>query len=176
MPRENFFGFLIKVLSERADTPFATSLPPLVARGGCAMPTVTWRQAVAAIVATVLGLVALVIVVSSDGLPAVDATSSRAVRWFVHQPTGRVVLADGFGGRALASLEVETTGGELTVAEGAAGSSVAKKLSESSSRRSGSCSNWDRISSSSQAFGPGWRDESPSAVPVMHERLEQSAK
>ena len=82
------------------------------------MSTVTWRQAVAAIVATVLALGALVVLIRADGLPAVDATSSRAVRWFVHQPTGNVVLADGFGGRALASIEVGTPGEQLTVAEG----------------------------------------------------------
>ena len=85
------------------------------------MSTVTWRQAVAAMLATVLVLAALVVVVRSDGLPAVDATSSRAVRWFVHQPTGRLVLADGFGGRALASLEVGSPGDDLIVAEGPSG-------------------------------------------------------
>ncbi len=69
------------------------------------LSTVTWRQAVAAIAATVLTLFAVIVVVRSDGLPAVDAASARATGWFVHQPTGRVVLVDGYGGRALASLE-----------------------------------------------------------------------
>jgi hypothetical protein len=69
-------------------------------------------------------LVALVVVLRSDGLPAVDAASSRATRWFVHQPSGRVVLADGYGGRALASLLVGSPGDELSVAEGPNGAFV----------------------------------------------------
>ena len=83
--------------------------------------TVTWRQAVAAIAATLLALFAFMVVVRSDGLPAVDAASARATAWFVHQPTGRVVLVDGYGGRALASLDTGVRGDGLTVAEGGPG-------------------------------------------------------
>lgn len=82
------------------------------------MRTVTWRRAVAAMLATMLGLSALVVVFRSDGLPAVDAAVARATRWFVHQETGRIVLADGYGGRALASLDVGTDGSDLRVVEG----------------------------------------------------------
>ena len=85
------------------------------------LSTVTWRQAVAAIAATVLTLFAVIVVVRSDGLPAVDAASARATAWFVHQPTGRVVLVDGYGGRALASLDAATPGEQLSVAEGGPG-------------------------------------------------------
>jgi large repetitive protein len=85
------------------------------------LSTVTWRQAVAAIAATLLTLFALVVVVRSDGLPAVDASSARATAWFVHQPTGRVVLVDGYGGRALASLDAGNRGQQLSVAEGRPG-------------------------------------------------------
>jgi hypothetical protein len=88
------------------------------------MRTVTWRRAVAALLATVLGLSALVVVFRSDGLPAVDAAVSRATRWFVHQETGRVVLADGYGGRALASLDVGADGGDLRVVQGGSGAYV----------------------------------------------------
>ena len=59
--------------------------------------------------------------VRSDGLPAVDAASARATGWFVHQPTGRVVLVDGYGGRALASLDTGFPGEQLSVAEGGLG-------------------------------------------------------
>ena len=83
--------------------------------------TVTWRQAVAATAATLLALFAFTVVMRSDGLPAVDAASARATAWFVHQPTGRVVLVDGYGGRALASLDTGAQGDELTVAEGGPG-------------------------------------------------------
>ena len=79
--------------------------------------TVSWRQTLAAVIATVLALGVLVLVARSDGLPAVEAASSRATRWFVHQPTGRVVLVDGYGGRALASLEAAPPGNRLLVAE-----------------------------------------------------------
>ncbi len=67
--------------------------------------TVTWRQSVASVVALMLALTGLIVVVRSDGLPAIDAAASRATRWLVHGPTASVVLVDGFGGRALASLE-----------------------------------------------------------------------
>ena len=88
------------------------------------LSTVTWRRAVAAIAATVLTLFAVIVVVRADGLPAVDAASARATGWFVHQPTGRVVLLDGYGGRALASLEAGSPGEQLSVAEGGPGAFV----------------------------------------------------
>ncbi len=88
------------------------------------LSTVSWRQAVAAIAATLLTLFAVIVVVRSDGLPAVDAASARATGWFVHQPTGRVVLVDGYGGRALASLDAGFPGEQLSVAEGGPGAFV----------------------------------------------------
>ena len=42
----------------------------------------------------------------------------------MHQPTGRVVLVDGYGGRALASLEAGSPGEQLSVAEGGPGAFV----------------------------------------------------
>ena len=74
------------------------------------LSTVSWRQAVAAVVATVVVLFTITIVVRSDGIPAVDAAAGRATGWFVHQPTGRVVLVDGYDGRAIASLESDARG------------------------------------------------------------------
>ena len=65
------------------------------------LSTVTWRQAVAAIAATLIAVFAVIVVVRSEGLQAVDASSARATSWFVHRPSGRVVLVDGYGGRAL---------------------------------------------------------------------------
>ena len=83
--------------------------------------TVTWRQAVAAIAAVVVALLAVTVVFNSDGLPAVDASSARATRWFVHRPSGTVVLDDGYGGRAIASIDSEANGADISVAEAAAG-------------------------------------------------------
>ncbi len=71
-----------------------------------------------------VALAGLVVVLRSDGLPAVNAASSRATRWVVHEPTGRVVLVDGFGGRALASLDLDAAGDDLFVAEGPGGTYV----------------------------------------------------
>ena len=88
------------------------------------LSTVTWRQALGAIAATLLTLFAVIVVVRADGLPAVDAASARATAWFVHQPTGRVVLIDGYGGRALASLDAGSQGERLSVAEGRPGAFV----------------------------------------------------
>ena len=78
----------------------------------------------AALLAAVLTLSALVVVFRSDGLPAIDAAASRATRWFVHQPSGTVVLADGYGGRALASLDVGADQSQLRVIEGGPGAYV----------------------------------------------------
>ena len=86
--------------------------------------TVTWRHATAAIAAVVTALFAVFVVVRADGLPAVDAASGRATSWFVHQSTGRVVLVDGYGGRALASLDTGAEGRQLAVAEGGPGAFV----------------------------------------------------
>ncbi len=66
-------------------------------------------------------LTAVVAVVRSDGLPAIDASATRATRWFVHQATGRVVLADGYGGQALVRLDAAADGSPISVAEGAGG-------------------------------------------------------
>ena len=66
----------------------------------------------------------MIVVVRSDGLPAVDVASARATAWFVHQPTGRVVLVDGYGGRALASLDAGTQDEQLSVAEGGPGAFI----------------------------------------------------
>ncbi|MEO1057822.1 MAG: Ig-like domain-containing protein [Actinomycetota bacterium] len=83
--------------------------------------TVSWRHVVAALTALVAVLAAVVVVVRSDGVESVDAATARATRWFVHQPSGRVVLIDGYGGRPLASLDTEVPGEPLTIAQGAAG-------------------------------------------------------
>jgi hypothetical protein len=88
------------------------------------LTTVTWRQAAAAIAAVTCALLAVFVLVRADGLPAVDAAAGRATSWFVHQPTGRVVLVDGYGGRALASLDTGAEGQQLAVAEGGPGTFV----------------------------------------------------
>ncbi|MEP4651967.1 MAG: hypothetical protein ABJ314_17400, partial [Ilumatobacter sp.] len=85
---------------------------------GPTLQTVTWKQVVASVAAVAVALAGLVLVVRADGLPAVDAASSRATRWVVHEPTGRVVLVDGFGGRPLASLDTGVLGDDLFVTEG----------------------------------------------------------
>ena len=82
--------------------------------------TVTWRQTVAAAVAVVVALVGVVVLFSSDGLPAVNAAASGATRWFVHRPSGYVVLVDGYGGRAVARVNAKGSGEEISVAEGGA--------------------------------------------------------
>ena len=83
--------------------------------------TVTWRQTVAAAIAVVVALVGVVVLFSSDGLPAVNASASSATRWFVHRPSGTVVLVDGYGARAIAQIPAESDGEQISVAEGGAG-------------------------------------------------------
>ena len=84
-------------------------------------PVVSWRHVGAWTLALVLVVGALVVVLRADGLPAVDAASGRATRWLVHEPTDRVVLVDGYGGKALASLDAGTQDAEIAVAEGGPG-------------------------------------------------------
>ena len=62
----------------------------------------------------------MVVLFSSDGLPAVNAASSGATRWFVHRPTGSVVLVDGYGARAVARINATSSGEQISVAEGGA--------------------------------------------------------
>ena len=75
----------------------------------------------AVLVAVVLGLTGLIVAVRADGFSALDATVPRATRWFVDQSNGRVVLADGFSGRALARLDTSDSGQVLEVAQSASG-------------------------------------------------------
>lgn len=85
---------------------------------------VPWRRAIAVLTAVVVLLAGLVVVLRSDGFTPVDATVPGATRWFVHQATGRVVLADGFSGRALARLDAGAVGDVLEIAQSAAGVAV----------------------------------------------------
>jgi len=71
-----------------------------------------------------------------------------------------VVLAGRAGVVPLVAGAATAAGAAVPLVVGA----VAKKLNESSSRRSGSFSYCERISSSSQALGPGSRAESPGAA------------
>ena len=85
------------------------------------LSTVTWRQVLAAIAAALVSLGAVVVLVRSGGLDAIDATAGRATRWFVGQGGERVVLADGYRGRVLATLDPGSPGEALTVAQGGSG-------------------------------------------------------
>ena len=75
------------------------------------------------------------------------------------------IAAAGVGAEAIAGAAV--LGAVVPGAAVPFAGAVAKNVSESSSRRSGSCSNWERISSSNQAFGPGCRSESPGAAELV---------
>ena len=70
-------------------------------------PTVTWRQTVAAAVAVVVALVSVVVLFSSDGLPAVNAAACAGDALVRASPVRPVVLVDGYGGRALARIPAE---------------------------------------------------------------------
>ncbi len=83
--------------------------------------TVSWPRAVAAVVGLIAIVLGAFVVVRQDGLESVDAAAARATRWFVHQPSGRVVLVDGYGGRPLASLDAGVPNERLLVAQGAPG-------------------------------------------------------
>lgn len=85
------------------------------------MSGVPWRKVLVVLAVAVAALSTVVVVARADGFPAVDATVPRATRWFVHQASGRVVLADGFSGKALARLDVDSEGDVLDVAQSPSG-------------------------------------------------------
>lgn len=85
---------------------------------------VPWRRVLAALAVVSVALGATFVIIRSDGFSAIDATVPRATRWFVHQASGNVILADGFTGRALARLEAPEGVTQPEVAQGAGGASV----------------------------------------------------
>ena len=72
------------------------------------MTGVSWRRALVVLATVAVALIGTIVAIRGNGFSAVDATVPRATRWFVHQPSKRVVLADGFAGKALAALNPET--------------------------------------------------------------------
>jgi len=119
---------------------------------------------------------------AASGAGAGVAAAGAPVAPFVAAGTGAgagacVGAADtGAGaGACVGAAEAGAAGACAAAAGAVAGAAapfpVAKKLSESSSRRSGSCSNCERISSSSHAFGPGWRSESPGVAVSVIQRV-----
>ncbi len=91
------------------------------ASGGGGVP---WRRSITILLVTAFVAAAVVAIARSDGFPATDALAARATRWFVHRPSGRVVLADGYDGVGLARLELESPGAPVSVAEGGGGAYV----------------------------------------------------
>ena len=82
---------------------------------------VPWQRVLAALAAVAVTLTGVIVAFRADGFQALDATVPRATRWFVDQASGRVVLADGFSGRALARLDTSDDGQVLEVAQSASG-------------------------------------------------------
>ncbi len=82
---------------------------------------VPWQRVLSVMTAVMIGLTGVIVAVRADGFAAIDATVPRATRWFVDQTNGRVVLADGFSGKALARLNTTGDGQVLEVAQSASG-------------------------------------------------------
>ena len=93
--------------------------PPASGGGG-----VPWRRSITILLVTAFVAAAVVAIARSDGFPATDALAARATHWFVHRPSGRVVLADGYDGVGLARLELESPGAPVSVADGGGGAYV----------------------------------------------------
>jgi hypothetical protein len=74
------------------------------------MTGVSWRRTIVALITVAVGLGGTIVAFRADGFSATDATVPRATRWFVHQATNRVVLADGFSGKTLARINTEEAG------------------------------------------------------------------
>lgn len=82
---------------------------------------VPWRRVWVVVVAVAVAVAGVVVVVRADGFAAVDATVPRATRWFLHEPTGRAVLVDGFAGKSLARIEASEDGDVLQLVQSASG-------------------------------------------------------
>ncbi|NNE10632.1 MAG: tandem-95 repeat protein, partial [Ilumatobacter sp.] len=93
------------------------------------MDAVPWQRAFIALAAVSLALTGVIVALRADGFAAVDATVPRATRWFVDQANDRVVLVDGFSGRALARLDTAGAGQILDVAQSASGVVVVDRSS-----------------------------------------------
>ncbi len=91
---------------------------------GVTPQAVPWRRAWALIAAVAVGLTGVIVALRADGFPPVDATVPRATRWFVDRTSGRIVLADGFSGHALARLDTASDGDVLELAQGSNGVAV----------------------------------------------------
>lgn len=85
---------------------------------------VPWRRAWVVLAVVAVAVSGVVVAVRADGFAAVDATVPRATRWFLHEPTGRAVLVDGFVGRSLARIEVAEEGEVLQVVQSASGAAI----------------------------------------------------
>jgi large repetitive protein len=82
---------------------------------------VPWRRAWLLLAVVAVAVAGVVVAVRAEGFAAVDATVPRATRWFLHEPTGRAVLVDGFSGRSLARIEGAEEGQVLQVVQSASG-------------------------------------------------------
>lgn len=85
---------------------------------------VPWRRAWVVLAVVAVAVTGVVVAVRADGFAAVDATVPRATRWFLHEPTGRAVLVDGFAGRSLARIEAAEEGEVLQLVQSASGAAI----------------------------------------------------
>ena len=79
------------------------------------------RRMLAAGLAIVFGALTTVVLLRSDGVEPTNVSATSATRWLVHQPSGRVVLADGLAGRVTARIDPDTSASTDTTVQGPSG-------------------------------------------------------
>ena len=83
------------------------------------MTGVPWRRVALVFAAVALAVSGVFVAFRADGFDAVDATVPRATRWFVDDQINALVLVDGFAGKLLAKVPLESDSNQLEVVQGA---------------------------------------------------------
>ena len=126
------------------------------------MTGVPWRRVAVVFTAVALAVSGVFVAFRADGFDAVDATVPRATRWFVDDQLDALVLADGFAGKLLAKVPLDSDSNQLEVVQGPSGASVLDRSGAATSQtidtaalRVGSAQSLDLVSSPETIVGVG---------------------
>ena len=126
------------------------------------MTGVPWRRVAVVFAALALAVSGVFVAFRADGFDAVDATVPRATRWFVDDQLNALVLVDGFAGKLLAKVPLESDSNQFEVVQGPSGASVLDRSGAATSQtidtaalRVGSAQSLDLVSSPDTIVGLG---------------------
>jgi hypothetical protein len=126
------------------------------------MTGVPWRRVALVFAAVALAVSGVFVAFRADGFDAVDATVPRATRWFVDDQINALVLVDGFAGKLLAKVPLESNSNQFEVVQGPSGASVLDRSGAATSQtidtaalRVGSAQSLELVSSPDTIVGLG---------------------